>query len=57
MEWLEPTVVMGLYFCEGVLAREAGSGTEQKENMRSVWCLWPLNCSTVSLDGERKNNF
>lgn len=30
MEWLEPTVVMGLCFCEGTLARETGSGTERE---------------------------
>lgn len=57
MGWLEPTVVIGLCFCEGALVREVGSGTELKRNMRSVSCLWPLNCSIVSLDGERKNNF
>lgn len=48
MEWLEPTVVMDLCFFES--AREAGSGTELKGNRRSVWCLWSLNCSIVSLD-------
>lgn len=39
MEWLEPTVVMGLCFREGALASEVGPGTEQKGNMRSAWCL------------------
>lgn len=51
MEWLEPTAVIGLCFYEGALAREVVSGTEQKGSMRSVWCLWHLNCSIVSLDG------
>lgn len=52
-EWLEPTVVMGLCFCEGALAREVGSGTEREREVCLLF-FWPSHCSIVSLDGGEK---
>lgn len=39
---MEPTVVMGLCFCEGTLAREVGSGTEREHEVCFVFVAFKL---------------